>query len=52
MPSSKPLMTSSSGSIPASVESALRTLETESGGITALAAALKGPLGATFAAAV
>src|SRR5947209_1170887 len=33
MPSSKPLMTQSSGPIPASVESALRTLETESGGI-------------------
>jgi arabinose-5-phosphate isomerase len=52
MPSSKPLMTPSSGPVPASVESALRTLETESGGITALAAALRGPLGASFAAAV
>ena len=31
MPSSKPLMTQSSGTIPDSVESALRTLETESG---------------------
>src|SRR5688572_23096248 len=49
---SKPLMTASSGSIPDSVESALRTLETESGGINALAAALRGPLGATFAKAV
>ena len=45
MPSSKPLMTSSSSSTPTSVESALRTLETESGGINALAAALRGPLG-------
>ena len=52
MPSSKPLMTASSGSIPDSVESALRTLETESGGINALATALRGPLGATFAKAV
>ncbi|UPJ58055.1 KpsF/GutQ family sugar-phosphate isomerase [Bradyrhizobium sp. 192] len=52
MPSSKPLMTASSGPIPDSVESALRTLETESGGINALAAALRGPLGATFAKAV
>ena len=52
MPSSKPLMTSSSGPTPDSVESALRTLETESGGINALAAALRGPLGATFAKAV
>ncbi len=45
-------MTASSGSTPASIESALRTLETESSGITALATALRGPLGATFAAAV
>ena len=52
MPSSKPLMTSSSGPTPDSVESALRTLETESGGINALATALRGPLGATFAKAV
>src|SRR4051794_38975993 len=52
MPSSKPLMTQSSGPIPDSVESALRTLETESGGINALAAALRGPLGASFAKAV
>jgi arabinose-5-phosphate isomerase len=52
MPSSKPLMTQSSGPIPDSVESALRTLETESGGINALAAALRGPLGASFAQAV
>jgi arabinose-5-phosphate isomerase len=52
MPSSKPLMTQSSGPVPSAVESALRTLETEGSGITALAAALRGPLGATFAAAV
>ncbi|MGY4414424.1 hypothetical protein ACVWW4_006160 [Bradyrhizobium sp. LB7.1] len=52
MPSSKPLMTQSSGPIPDSVESALRTLETEGGGINALAAALRGPLGASFAKAV
>src|SRR3954469_18028762 len=52
MSSSKPLMTQSSGPIPDSVESPLRTLETEGGGISALAAALRGPLGATFAKAV
>ena len=52
MPSSKPLMTAASGLTPDSVESALRTLETESGGINALAAALRGPLGETFARAV
>ena len=52
MPSSKPLMTAASGPTPDSVESALRTLETESGGINALAAALRGPLGETFARAV
>jgi arabinose-5-phosphate isomerase len=52
MSPSKPLMTPSSGPVPASIQSALRTLETESGGISALAAALKGPLGATFAASV
>lgn len=52
MPTSKPLMTPSSGHTPTSVESALRTLETESGGINALAAALRGPLGEAFAKAV
>jgi arabinose-5-phosphate isomerase len=52
MSRSKPLMASSSGPASASVESALRTLETEGSGIDALAAALKGPLGATFAAAI
>jgi arabinose-5-phosphate isomerase len=52
MSSSKPLMTPSSGPASLAVESALRTLETEGSGISALAAALNGPLGATFAAAV
>ncbi|MCP3473047.1 KpsF/GutQ family sugar-phosphate isomerase [Bradyrhizobium sp. CCGUVB1N3] len=52
MPSSKPLMTPSSGPASPDIESALRTLETESGGIGALATALKGPLGASFTAAI
>lgn len=52
MPRSKPLMTASSGKTPAAVQSALRTLETEGSGIGALAAALQGPLGTTFAAGV
>ena len=52
MSRTKPLMAPSSGPASASVESALRTLETEGSGIGALAAALKGPLGATFAAAI
>src|SRR5690349_19535925 len=52
MPSSKPLMTQSSAPTPDSVASALRTLESESGGINALAAALRGPLGETFARTV
>jgi arabinose-5-phosphate isomerase len=52
MSSSKPLMSPSSGPVPASIQSALRTLETESGGINALVAALKGSLGKTFAASV
>lgn len=52
MPSSKPLMTQSSGPASDAVDSALRTLETEASGIGALATALKGPLGAPFAAAV
>jgi arabinose-5-phosphate isomerase len=52
MPSSKPLMTASSGPTIASVDSGLRTLEAGANGIAALTAALKGPLGATFAAAV
>ena len=36
----------------AAMQSALRTLEAEAGGIAALAAAIQGPLGAAFAAAV
>ncbi|WFU42387.1 KpsF/GutQ family sugar-phosphate isomerase [Bradyrhizobium sp. CB82] len=52
MPSSKPLMTPSSGPVSPDIESALRTLETESGGIGALATALKGSLGASFTAAI
>ena len=51
MSRSKPLMAQSTGSV-SSVESALRTLETEGSGIGALSAALKGPLGTSFAAAV
>ncbi len=51
----KPLMTKSSGTDPhpanAAVQSALRTLETESSGVTAIAAALQGPLGQAFATA-
>jgi arabinose-5-phosphate isomerase len=52
MARTKPLMAHSPGPAPASVESALRTLETEAGGIGALAAALQGPLGGPFAATV
>jgi len=52
MSPSKPLMAPSSGPASASVESALRTLETEASGLGALVAALQGPLGVTFAAAV
>ena len=50
----KPLMTNSSGTEPANaaVASALRTLDAEGSGIAAIAAALQGPLGAAFAAAV
>src|SRR5579872_1496658 len=48
----KPLMARSTGSVSSSVESALRTLETEGSGIGALSAALKGPLGLSFGAAV
>jgi arabinose-5-phosphate isomerase len=51
----KPLMTKSSATASdpanAAVQSALRTLETESGGVTAIAAALQGPLGQAFTAA-
>jgi arabinose-5-phosphate isomerase len=52
MSPSKPLMVQSSDPVSASVESALRTLGTEASGIGALAAALKGPLGKSFAAVV
>jgi arabinose-5-phosphate isomerase len=54
MASQQPLMTASSGtpSADAAVQSALRTLEVGTGGITAIAAALQGPLGAAFAQAV
>ena len=50
----KPLMAKSSGTdhANAAVQSALRTLEAEGSGIAALAAALQGPLGPAFAAAV
>ena len=54
MAESKPLMAKSSGPDPANaaVQSALRTLDAEGSGIAAIAAALRGPLGAAFAAAV
>jgi arabinose-5-phosphate isomerase len=50
----KPLMTKSSGTEGANeaVQSALRTLDAEGSGITAISAALHGPLGVAFAAAV
>ena len=50
----KPLMAKSSGPdhANAAVQSALRTLDAEGSGIAAIAAALRGPLGAAFAAAV
>jgi arabinose-5-phosphate isomerase len=54
MPPSKPLMANSSGtdSVNDAVQSALRTLETEGSGISAIASALQGPLGTAFAATV
>ena len=54
MANTKPLMTNSSGSdhANAAVQSALRTFDAEGSGIAALAAALQGPLGGAFAAAV
>jgi arabinose-5-phosphate isomerase len=52
MPSQKPLMATPSAEADAAVQSALRTLEVGSSGIAAIAAALQGPLGAAFAAAV
>ena len=54
MPSQQPLMTPSSATDHANpaVQSALRTLEVGSHGIAAIAAALQGPLGTTFAKTV
>ncbi len=54
MAKTKPLMAKSSGSDDANdaVASALRTLDAEGSGIAAIAAALQGPLGSAFAAAV
>jgi arabinose-5-phosphate isomerase len=54
MPNPKPLMAKSSGKDDASaaVQSALRTLDAEGSGISAIASALQGPLGPAFAAAV
>ena len=54
MAKTKPLMANSSGTdhANAAVQSALRTFEAEGSGIAALAAALQGPLGPAFAAAV
>jgi arabinose-5-phosphate isomerase len=54
MPKTKPLMAKTSGTDRANdaIASALRTLEAEGGGIAAIAAALQGPLGSAFAAAV
>lgn len=53
MANPKPLMAKSSGTASAdtAVESALRTLEAEAGGIAAIAAALQSDLGASFAVA-
>src|SRR5262245_39145433 len=54
MAKSKPLMAKSSGTDHANeaVQSALRTLDAEAGGIAAISAALQSSLGAAFAAAV
>jgi arabinose-5-phosphate isomerase len=53
MPASKPLMANPTGTDPvnAAVQSALRTLDTESGGIAAIEAALRSDLGEAFARA-
>src|ERR1700723_244763 len=53
MPASKPLMANPTGtdSVNAAVQSALRTLEAEGSGISAIAAALKSDLGDAFARA-
>jgi arabinose-5-phosphate isomerase len=52
MASQQPLMTASSGKDANAVQSALRTLETGSAGIAALASALQGALGVAFSEAV
>src|ERR1700742_2555110 len=53
MSKTKPLMTNASGTDGnAAVQSAVRTFEAEGSGISALSAALQGPLGTAFAAAV
>src|SRR6202521_5107958 len=53
MANSKPLMADSSGTdANAAVASALRTLEAGVSGVSAIAAALQGPLGPAFSAAV
>ncbi|MDO9060678.1 MAG: KpsF/GutQ family sugar-phosphate isomerase, partial [Bradyrhizobium sp.] len=54
MAHSKPLMAQSPGTdrAGATIASALRTLDAEAGGIAAISAALQGPLGPAFAAAV
>ena len=54
MSPSKPLMANSSGADPLNdaVRSALRTLEAEGSGISEIAGALQGPLGAAFTATV
>jgi arabinose-5-phosphate isomerase len=54
MAKTKPLMAKSSGSdrANAAIQSALRTLDAEGSGVTAIAAALQGPLGSAFTTAV
>ena len=52
MPKSKPMMTKSSGPDDASVQSALRTLEAEASGISAISTALEGALGTAFSEGV
>src|SRR5258706_9799958 len=53
MANSKPLITKSSGTVSANaaVQSALRTLDAEGSGITAISAALQSDLGSSFASA-
>jgi len=51
MQNSKPLMTQSSGTADAAVQSALRTLDAEGSGIAALLTALRSDLGGAFASA-